>query len=170
MSKPGIVELPPEDTGRPGGRAVELGPMSEFIGFYLRHAYEAAFTDFSRALGADSLKPGSFALLSLIVGNPGLTQVELGRVSGRDKSSVTAALRQLEDRGIIRRERQEGDRRSYASYVTPAGEVVYARMAEKAEAHFRRLDEIVGPERKAAFIETLRDISEGMDADTPGTG
>ncbi|QDL94580.1 MarR family transcriptional regulator (plasmid) [Paroceanicella profunda] len=168
IPRPPDVGPEPPAARAPSGRVVDLGPMAEFIGFYLRHAFEASFADFSRTLGADQLKPGSFALLSLIVGNPGLTQVELGRVSGRDKSSVTSALRQLEDRGIIRRERLEGDRRSYASYVTPAGEKVYARMAQKAQAHFRRLDEIVGPERKAAFLATLRDISAGLDIDTDG--
>ena len=50
---------------------VELGILENFLGFYLRLAYESAFDDFSRELGPDSLKPGNFALLSIIFENPG---------------------------------------------------------------------------------------------------
>lgn len=141
---------------------VELGILEEFLGFYLRLAYESAFDDFFRELGPDSLKPGNFALLSIIFENPGITQTVLAKASGRDKSSVTVGLRQLEDKGLIERTRLEDDRRSYASRVTPEGHVVYERIASKARIHMRRLDAIVGSERKAMLVETLRDIVDGL--------
>ncbi|MEW5421094.1 MarR family winged helix-turn-helix transcriptional regulator [Amorphus sp. 3PC139-8] len=141
---------------------VELGLLEEFIGFYLRLAYESAFHDFSEVLGPDSLKPGNFALLSLIFENPGITQTVLARTSGRDKSSVTAGLRQLEDKGLIERVRLEDDRRSYASHVTAEGRIVYERIAVKAHTHMRRLDEIIGADRKPMLLAALKDIVAGL--------
>ncbi|WP_018699214.1 MarR family winged helix-turn-helix transcriptional regulator [Amorphus coralli] len=160
-----IVDTAPA-TDRPD---VELGILEEFLGFYLRLAYESAFDDFSRELGPDSLKPGNFALLSIIFENPGITQTVLARASGRDKSSVTAGLRQLEDKGLIERTRLEDDRRSYASRATPEGCVVYERIAAKARNHMRRLDRIVGAKRKALLMSTLKDIVDGLaeDGETP---
>lgn len=153
-----IVESSRETASPP---EVELGLLEEFVGFYLRLAYESAFQDFSQVLGPDSLKPGNFALLSLIHENPGITQTVLARASGRDKSSVTAGLRQLEDKGLIERTRLEDDRRSYASRVTPEGLVVYERIAAKAHTHMRRLDDIIG-DRKPMLMAVLKDIVAGL--------
>lgn len=154
-----IVESSREATSPP---EVELGLLEEFLGFYLRLAYESAFQDFSQVLGPDSLKPGNFALLSLIHENPGITQTVLARASGRDKSSVTAGLRQLEDKGLIERTRLEDDRRSYASRVTPEGLVVYQRIAVKARTHMRRLDDIIGADRKPMLVAALKEIVAGL--------
>jgi DNA-binding MarR family transcriptional regulator len=141
---------------------VQLGLLEDFVGFYLRLAYESAFHDFSDVLGPDSLKPGNFALLSFIFENPGITQTVLARASGRDKSSVTAGLRQLEDKGLIERTRLEDDRRSYASRVTPDGRVVYERIAVKARIHTGRLEKIIGPDRMPVLMSALKDIASGL--------
>ncbi|MCB8840535.1 MarR family winged helix-turn-helix transcriptional regulator [Aurantimonas sp. VKM B-3413] len=142
---------------------VDLGQLDDFVGFYLRLAYEACFSDFTQRLGPDSLKPGNFALLSLISANPGITQVELGRSSGRDKSSVTIGLRQMEDEGLIDRIRLEEDRRVYASYITPAGAELFERISATAAEHMAVLDAIVGPERKGPFLGVLKDIVGGLE-------
>lgn len=137
---------------------IRLGLLDNFLGYYLRLAYEEAFQDFSAELGPDSLKPGSFALMSFIVENPGITQTELGRAAGRDKSSVTTALRALEDDGLIERQRLDDDRRSYASRATQKGEETYRRMVAKARTHSRRLEEILGPERVPLMIGMLKEV------------
>ncbi|WP_099867630.1 MarR family winged helix-turn-helix transcriptional regulator [Pararhizobium haloflavum] len=157
-SGPGVA-----DTASPSLRVVEneaikLGLLDDFIGYYLRLAYEEAFQDFTQELGADSLKPGSFALLSLIVENPGITQTELSRAAGRDKSSVTTALRLLEDDGLIERRRLPDDRRSYASEVTAKGQAVYGRIAAKAKIHSDRLETIVGADDKNALLRVLKTL------------
>lgn len=141
---------------------VRLGLLEDFVGFYLRLAYESAFDDFSEVLGPDSLKPGNFALLSLIFENPGITQTVLARASGRDKSSVTAGLRQLEEKGLIERMRLEDDRRSYASHVTQEGRVVYERIAVKTRIHVARLEKIIGPERMPVLMSALKDIAADL--------
>ncbi|HBZ43227.1 MAG TPA: MarR family transcriptional regulator [Maritimibacter sp.] len=137
---------------------LEPGILEDFGGHLLRLAYEAAFNDFATKLGPDSMKPAYFSILSMIRNNPGIKQVDLGRAVGRDKSSVTKALRQLEDTGLVLRERLEDDRRNYASTLTPEGEAVFDRMEAVAHHHQSELDAVIGPERMDAFLETLRDI------------
>ena len=114
------------------------------------------------------MKPGNFALLSLIFENPGVTQTVLARTSGRDKSSVTSALRQLEDAGLVARTRQEDDRRSLECYVTAEGKATYQKIARKAQRHIGRLDDIVGQDRKPMFIEVLKDLAAALEEIEPG--
>ncbi|WP_218153118.1 MarR family winged helix-turn-helix transcriptional regulator [Tranquillimonas alkanivorans] len=142
----------------PERRKIELGLLENFVGMLLRAAYNEAFEDFARLLGSDTLKPGFFTVLTLVALNPGITQVEIGREARRDKSSVTKALRQMEDEGLIRRVRLEDDRRSYASYLTHEGAKLHRRMEIKAREHIAHLDAVIGVERKRVLVETLNDL------------
>nr|WP_281351174.1 MarR family winged helix-turn-helix transcriptional regulator [Pseudochelatococcus lubricantis] len=138
--------------------AIDYGLLDSFIGFHLRLANDRTYENFIDRLGADSLRPGCFTILTLIANNPGITQIMISRVAGRDKSSVAKILRYMEDEGLIRRVRLDDDRRAYASYVTEAGAELNARLAEKARIQSAHLRSILGPEREAALLRTLKDL------------
>lgn len=141
---------------------VRLGALDEFVGFTLRLAQEASFAAFARRTGEASLRPGRFAILMLIDANPGISQTELSAAAGRDKSTLTPALADLERRGLVERRRAPNDRRSYALTLTDAGREVLRTLSEHAAAHDRQLDALVGEENKAAFLATLRRVVAGL--------
>ena len=101
---------------------VDYGPLAEWLGFHLRMAQIASFQAFAAEVGEVDLAPGRFALLTLIGRNPGISQTVLSRAAGRDKSTLTPALRDLTKRGLIVCERLAKDRRSYHLSLTPAGQ------------------------------------------------
>jgi DNA-binding MarR family transcriptional regulator len=167
MSKIGRAEKrtagsEPAPVCRPAEGEVQLGLLNGFIGFHLRLAQEASFRAFAQRVGDPDLKPRRFAILNLIHENPGLTQTALGRASGRDKSTLTPALNDLERRGLITRERSASDRRSYVLSLTREGKALLQKLARHAEAHDRRLDEVVGLDKKAEFVRTLRKIAMAL--------
>ena len=141
---------------------VDLGLLGDYIAFHLRLAQAASFRSFKRHAGVSNLRPGWFAVLSLIDNNPGITPIVLSRASGRDKSTLTPVLRDLTREKLIRREPVPGDRRSYALHLTTAGSERLAHLAASAAAHDRELDDIVG-EGKPALIGLLRRIVEELD-------
>lgn len=142
---------------------VQLGPLSDFIGFHLRLAQEASFRAFAQRAGDPGLKPTRFAMLLLIRENPGISQTALSRASGRDKSTLTTALDDLVRRGWVLRERGAEDRRSYRLHLTAKGRAVLTNLVKTAQEHDRRLDAIVGAEGKPAFLELLRRITAELD-------
>ena len=148
--------------GRTTGSAAQLGPLSGFIGFHLRLAQEASFRAFAQRVGDPELKPRRFAILTLIHENPGATLTAIGRASGRDKSTLTPAINDLEHRGLITRERSPSDRRSYVLSLTREGKNLLNKLARHAEAHDRQLDEIVGCGKKPEFLRTLRKIAKAL--------
>jgi DNA-binding MarR family transcriptional regulator len=135
---------------------IDYGPLAEWIGFHLRMAQIASFTAFAREVGEVDLPPGRFALLTLIGRNPGISQTVLSRAAGRDKSTLTPALRDLKKRGLITRERIESDRRSYHLTLTTAGHAMLRRLTECAARHERNLDRIVGARDRVRFLRSLR--------------
>ncbi len=151
---------PAPDAGRPpteGGGAIDLGVLENYTAFYLRMAQGASFRTFKKYTGVSKLRPGWFAVLTIINNNPGITPVVLSKASRRDKSTLTPVLRDLLREKLIRRVDMPNDRRSYALHLTPLGVEQLAHLAVAAAAHDRALDAIVG-ERKPDLLALLRRI------------
>jgi DNA-binding MarR family transcriptional regulator len=148
------------ERGGPGAfvEGIDYGSLADWIGFHLRMAQIASFQAFAREVGEVDLPPGRFALLTLIGRNPGISQTVLSRAAGRDKSTLTPALRDLKRRGLIERQRLASDRRSYHLTLTPDGQATLRRLAECAARHDRNLDRIVGLRDKPRLLRILRKI------------
>ena len=141
---------------------IKLGPLRHYIGFQLRRAQDVSFQAFARRVGQVDLGPGRYAILALINENPGLNQTLLSRASGRDKSTLTPALRDLEKRAFIARQRSTTDGRAYMLHLTAKGKSYLAELTAHAEAHDRALDAIVGRFHKPLLIHLLERIVDGL--------
>jgi len=62
-----------------------------------------------------------WGILNLLWEQDGLTPVELARRADKDKPNVTRLLNILEDKGLISRQADSQDRRSYRIHLTEAG-------------------------------------------------
>lgn len=140
---------------------VDLGPLDGFIGFHLRMAQEIALRAFIASSHQPDFKPGHFATLMVIGLNPGLSQIEVCRAIGRDKSTLSPLIRGLERDGLILRENSSLDRRSVTLRLSPKGEKTLDKLLKHAEAHDRRLDAIVG-EAKPELIALLKKIAAAL--------
>jgi DNA-binding MarR family transcriptional regulator len=145
---------------KPNGRgaAIDYGPLADWVGFNLRMAQTAAFQAFSRLASEIGTRPGRFATLMLIGRNPGISQTALSRANGRDKSSLTPVLNDLERRGLVIRRRTRTDQRAYRLSLTPAGRRLLAALTRCAREHERKLDRIVGAKDQKDFVRVLRRI------------
>ncbi|NOW47768.1 DNA-binding MarR family transcriptional regulator [Novosphingobium sp. SG751A] len=72
-------------------------------------------------MGEIHIWPGWYALLRIIHDNPGINQTELSAASGRDKSTLTASLRELGKADLVLRERDEMNRRNFRLALTACG-------------------------------------------------
>lgn len=157
-----------EDAGNLAAEAVQdratetrLGVLDDYIGFHLRMAQTASFRSVRERAGSMDLRPGWFAVLSIIGDNPGISPVELSRAAGRDKSTLTPVIHDLLRKGYLERRPRPGDRRSYTLSLTGEGRARHDEIAGHAREHERVLDAIAGP-RKADLIALLRRIAEEL--------
>jgi DNA-binding MarR family transcriptional regulator len=140
------------------GEAIDYGPLADWVGFNLRMAQAAAFQAFSRLAKEIGTRPGRFATLMLIGRNPGISQTALSRANGRDKSSLTPVLNDLERRGLVQRRRTSADQRAYRLSLTPAGRRLLDELTRCARVHERNLDRIIGAKEQKAFVRVLKRI------------
>jgi len=142
---------------------IELGWIRDSIPFNLRLAQNASFAAFVKATGEADLRPGWYSLLQVLEDNPGSSATALSRTTGRDKSTLTPLLIQLEEHGLIVRRQTEHDRRMQAVDLTRAGRERLKKLARHAAKHDRTLDKIVGPAYKTEFLSALRRIIHAFD-------
>jgi DNA-binding MarR family transcriptional regulator len=144
--------------GNGRGEAVDYGPLADWVGFNLRMAQAAAFQAFSRLAKEVGTRPGRFATLMLIGRNPGISQTALSRANGRDKSSLTPVLNDLERRGLVLRLRTNADQRAYRLSLTPAGRRLLDELTRCARAHERNLDRVIGVRERDGFVRVLKKL------------
>lgn len=151
-----------------GVRETNLGPLRDHIAFQLRRAQDASFQAFSRRVDQTSLNPGHFTILAIISQNPGLNQTTLSHATGRDKSTLTPALKGLEKSGFVSRTRSKTDRRAYHLNLTQAGKAHLDELVVHAEAHSRVIDEIVGDRHRPLLLHLLERIADKLGKDAAG--
>jgi MarR family transcriptional regulator, temperature-dependent positive regulator of motility len=74
-----------------------------------------------------------FAVLALLLQQPGIDQRTLGDELSIDSSTLATICRLLEGRGLISRVRDDQDTRRYSLRATPDGEALITRMAPVVE-------------------------------------
>jgi DNA-binding MarR family transcriptional regulator len=139
--------------------SIQFGWLADSIAFRLRRAQEASSQALVRPAGDDDLKLGSFALLKLIRENPGINQTALSRANGKDKSTLTSSLRNLEKRGFISRRRERVDKRNYTLSLTAGGVEEMELLQSFAQMHEQKLRKIVGASKVQEFLETLERVA-----------
>jgi DNA-binding MarR family transcriptional regulator len=140
-----------EDDKAPRG-GVELGYLARDLSFVSRvlrahiRARNAAF------YSENEVVSGSVALLSLIGLNPGISQNDLAAVVVLKKSAVTRIIHEMEEAGLVTRQKTRADRRFNALSLTDAGEARWRQLQGEMR---RQQDRLLAPldetERQTLF-------------------
>ncbi len=116
---------------------IALGCLSQDMSFMAR-ILNAHIRWANAQLGAGwEASGGSDALLGVIGQNPGVTQNDLALTAVLKKSAVTKLVSEMDDNGLVIREKPKSDRRYNALRLSAAGEERWAdvrrRMSEQQE-------------------------------------
>lgn len=135
----------------------------ETISYQLRRAQDASFRVFAALTGGHGLRPGRYTVLQAIAQTPGLSQSRLGAMIGRDKTTLTPILQDMQRAGLIRRDRDPVDRRSRCLLLTESGEAMLATLHRHAMKHDERLAEILGEPDRRELVRLLRTLSDALE-------
>lgn len=115
---------------------------------------------FAERLGPLGLLPPHAGILHFVHSAPGQSQQALARHLGIPANRLVGLIDELEERGLVRRERAASDRRVHALHPTPEGEALLADVvrisAEQEAAVTAALDET----ERRQLVELLRRIAE----------
>jgi DNA-binding MarR family transcriptional regulator len=147
--------------GAPEDTTLQLGELSELLGYVLKRAQLKVFEDFLRCVAPLQLTPAQFSVLLLLDKNPGRNQTEIANTLGILRPNFVAMLDALESRDLCARMRSVNDRRSHIVVLTDKGRAVLARAKKLvATKHEARLNEVLGPANRAALLEMMAKITK----------
>jgi DNA-binding MarR family transcriptional regulator len=129
----------------------------------LRRAQQYAFDVYAREVGSDGLTPRQFAVLLTVDQPEGLSQTDLVRLTGIDRSTLADMISRLIKRDLLARRRTEMDARANAVRITAAGRrALKAALpgVRRAEAHV--LDPLPSARRRE-FLNALAALAEAAD-------
>ncbi|WP_262048253.1 MarR family winged helix-turn-helix transcriptional regulator [Bradyrhizobium sp. Bra78] len=140
--------------------ALQLGELSEQLGYVLKRAQLKVFENFLRCMASLQLTPAQFSVLLLVDKNPGRNQTEIASTLGILRPNFVAMLDNLESRDLCARIRSTNDRRSHILVLTDKGKAVLARAKKLvATKHEARLNELLGPSNREALLGMLSKIA-----------
>jgi DNA-binding MarR family transcriptional regulator len=142
------------------GAALDMGELSELLGYSLKRAQLKIFEDFLHCVAPLQLTPAQFSVLLLLDKNPGRNQTEIANTLGILRPNFVAMLDGLESRDLCTRARSSNDRRSHILMLTDRGRAVLARAKKLvATKHEARLNELLGPANRTSLLEMLSKIA-----------
>lgn len=139
---------------------LQIGELSELLGYVLKRAQLKVFEDFLHCMASLQLTPAQFSVLILIEQNPGRNQTEIANTLGILRPNFVSMLDGLESRDLCARIRSTNDRRSHILALTDKGRSVLARAKKLVAAkHEARLNDLLGPDGRAALLDMLAKIA-----------
>jgi DNA-binding MarR family transcriptional regulator len=130
------------------------------IAMLLAQLGQHAAERFTARIAELNLTAPQAGILQAIAGEPGRSQQALSEQLGLLPSRVVAFIDDLEQRGLLERRRNPGDRRLYALYLTDQGEALMDQLAAVSDVHEREITTGLTDQQRIALSELLTSVAE----------
>jgi DNA-binding MarR family transcriptional regulator len=137
-------------------RTISLGPLTGIVGYHVAQAAVTTYGAFERHIGKPfGLRKVEFSLLMLLMANGPLSPKRLGATLTLTAPNLTMLLDRLQDRGLLRRERNPNDGRSQNIVLTDKGQRLARDSAAASLPMERELQGTLSRAEHAMLIELL---------------
>jgi DNA-binding MarR family transcriptional regulator len=147
-------------TDAPESEAFRLADSPSHL---LHRAEQLASDRFTFLVGEGVVTLRQFAVLAAIGENPGLSQAELVRVTGIDRSTLADMVSRMDRRGWISRSESITDKRAHAVRLVPAGEQMLHNATQSAKAADAAILDALPRTKRKAFLNTLTKLAKLSD-------
>ena len=133
--------------------AQDTGPLLAPLGF----AFWKVKGAFERETGVSA---GTWFTLALLAREDGMSQGELSQRFDIDPSRVTRLAKRLEREGLLRKNRDRGDKRVVRMYLTEKGRGLFEDLSDRRERFDRRVGAVLSPEELKELRRMLGALAE----------
>ena len=134
------------------------------IGLRLSRTAHAATQAFERAMAQAGGSAAAFQVLVLVRAQAWGTQAEMAAAMGITPATLTHHLNQLDRQGLVRRWREDGNRRSQRVELTAQGEAEFDRLRAIALEHDERLRGALSDDELTQFAALLDKVAATVEA------
>lgn len=107
-------------------RLLDQTSLQNLVGYNLRRAEVHMRQMVIKAVSEWDVRPPEYSALALIAGNRLVTQADLGHALNIKRPNMVTLIEKLEQRGLVKRQVHELDRRNHILTLTEKGEALLA--------------------------------------------
>lgn len=147
-----------------GKQAKIKGGLAESPSHLMHRVLQLALDIYAEEAGPDGLTQRQFAVLEAVSVRSGLTQTDLVKATGIDRSTLADLVARMTARGLLERERSALDARAKAVRLSEAGQAALEAARPRVEAADKRILALLPKARREGFLDLLTSLTEAADA------
>ena len=146
------------------GSRSKRGGLAASPSHLMHRALQLALDIYAEEAGPDGLTQRQFAVLEAVSHKSGLTQTDLVRATGIDRSTLADLVARMTTRGLLDRERSTLDARAKAVRLSTAGQAALDAARPRVEAADKRILALLPKGKRDGFLTLLGELAGEADA------
>ena len=140
------------------------GGLSGSVTHLLHRVLQLALDYHAEASGPSGLTQRQFTVLAAAGAADGVSQSDLVRATGIDRSTLADLVARMIAKGLLERERSATDARANTVRLSASGKAALIEGGKPAAKSDARLLELLPPKKRDTFLKTLASLAASADA------
>ena len=141
------------------GNKSKRGGLSASPSHLMHRVLQLALDIYSEEAGSDGLTQRQFAVLEAVSQKSGLTQTDLVRATGIDRSTLADMVARMITKGHLERQRSSEDARANSVRLTEAGREALETIRPMVAMADARILALLKPSKRDGFLDLLSDMA-----------
>jgi DNA-binding MarR family transcriptional regulator len=142
----------------------ETGPLDRSPSHLLHRVLQIALDLYAEETGPGALTQRQYAVLTATAQGEGLSQTDLVRATGIDRSTLADMVARMIGKGLLERERSNLDARANVVRLTDQGRAELDAARPKVESADRRILSLLPGGKRDSFLNVLRTFAHAGEA------
>lgn len=147
-----------------GNKSKRSGGLGGSPSHLMHRVLQLALDIYSEETGPDGLTQRQFAVLEAVSQKSGLTQTDLVRATGIDRSTLADLVSRMTTKGLLDRVQSSIDARAKAVSLSAAGQAALDAARPKVEAADKRILALLPKAKRDGFLDLLAELAGEADA------
>ncbi len=139
------------------------GGLSQSVTHLLHRVLQLALDYHAEASGAAGLTQRQFTVLAAAGAGDGVSQSDLVRATGIDRSTLADLVARMIAKGLLERERSSTDARANTVRLSEAGRIALVEGGKPAAKSDARLLNLLPAKKRETFLKTLATLAASAD-------
>lgn len=147
-----------------GNKSKRSGGLGGSPSHLIHRVLQLALDIYAEEAGPDGLTQRQFAVLEAVSQQSGLTQTDLVRATGIDRSTLADLVSRMTTKGLLDRVQSTIDARAKAVSLSAAGQAALDAARPKVEAADKRIMALLPKAKRDGFLGLLAELAGEADA------
>lgn len=147
-----------------GNKSKRSGSLGASPSHLMHRVLQLALDIYSEETGPDGLTQRQFAVLEAVSQKSGLTQTDLVRATGIDRSTLADLVSRMTTKGLLDRVQSTIDARAKAVSLSGPGQAALDAARPRVEAADKRIMALLPKAKRDGFLDLLAELAGEADA------